>query len=182
MYMLNLLFDPEVTTGRFAASHGRNLLNEQSRVWLRVDVTDPEECRELDPESPELEWRAMGGEGSLLVHAAARPFIAVRIAPVRPIGGDDVLHATITFGREMRALQPYASPFTSNDDPSGPVSAVFDFHNLSRRNREGGWYLPLKPIAHVPECTYSLHRYEFAVGVRYGDRSYGHDPQMDVTL
>jgi hypothetical protein len=185
MYLLNLLFDPADPSGRFAKCRCTDPLS-QSGVWLQLEGSDPANHRAFDPEARDVVWKTIGGDGELLIRrgTGSPPFVAVRIAPVSAPESRPVLRAVVTFGREPRAAQHFASPFTMDNTPTGPVCAVFDFADSTLPSGRVGWYFPLKPIALAPSVASCVDRYEFTVGAIYqdGQSTYGLDPQMDVTL
>lgn len=197
MFLLNLMFDA-TTTGRFSdddPTQTNPLL--RSKVWLQLtggadpsNVSDPA----FNPESlpAGLSWTPLSSDGSLLASArtppfsgaTVPPFLAVRVAPVSPYSADTDFHVAIIFGREPRAIQPFASPFTLNNAAGGSSCAIFDYGDLTVPSGQTGLYLPLRPIANAPAGPSMSHHYEFQVGLIVDDGAftYGHDPEMDVGM
>jgi len=141
-------------------------------------------------------WKELGQDGSILLGKLSLNggHIGVRIAPTSSAGPlAATLRTTVVFGREPRAYQPYASPFTLNWGTSNLVCTVFStvaYATGSRTdfpppNSGSAWFTDLGPIANAPlESSGPLSQhYDFTVGasVNGGAVTYGHDPEMDVT-
>jgi hypothetical protein len=196
VYLLNLMFDVTETDGRFSSddpSQTNPLL--RSKVWLQLTGgADPSNVSmtTFNPESlaSGLSWTPLSSDGSLLTSAGTPPFsgatvppvLAVRIAPVSALAA--ALHVAVIFGREPRSIQPFASPFTLDDTPSGATCAVFDYGDLAIPTGQTGLYLPLRPIANKPSGTSVSHHYEFEIGLIVNDGvfTFGHDPEVDVSM
>jgi hypothetical protein len=185
MFLFNLLFDPNDLSGQFVKTQDCENPLKQSRVWLELEGPDPGDPRDFNPEAEGIVWNSLGAGAAIVISKGnASPFIAMRIAPMTPVDPNAVLHAFVTFGREPRAPQHFASPFTRDDIPRSPVKAVFNFEDSPTIRGENGWFFPLKPITLAPERRGVVHSYEFTVGAIYqgGAATYVYDPQMDVTV
>jgi hypothetical protein len=199
VYMLNLMFDPNQTDGRFAADVKNALPLQRSKVWLELlGGADPTNIASttFNPEqlASGLSWSPVDPDGSLLTSknvapftgATVPPFLAVRIAPVAgaALPANTTFTITVIFGREPRALQPYASPFTLTNTTSGSNCAVFNLGNLTIPSGQSGVYFPLRPITNSPAGKSIAHHYDFQIGliVNNGVYTFGHDPELDVGM
>lgn len=186
MYLLNLLFDPADPSGRFASCPRGAPPLGQSQVWLELVGPDPADPTNFNPEDRGVRWKVLGKDDAIRISrgSGAPPFVAVRIAPLAGGNPTATLQAVATFGREPRAPQHSASPFTLDDTPAGGVCAVFNLADATIPAGQCGWYFPLKPISIAPDNPAETHKYEFTIGAIYGDgaATFGHDPQMDVSL
>jgi hypothetical protein len=199
MYLLNLMFDPDQTDGRFAPDVTTAPALQRSKVWLELQGgADPSgvSSATFNPETlpSGLSWAVVDPDGSLLTSksdppfsgATVPPFLAVRIAPVptTTIPADTTFTITVIFGREPRAQQPYASPFTLDNTTTGANCAVFNLGGLTIPSGQSGVYFPLRPIANAPASQSISHHYEFEIGLIVDDGVYtfGHDPELDVGM
>lgn len=185
MYLLNLLFDPADTSGQFASTPNATGPLCQSKVWLELVGPDPTDYTNFNPEDPSVSWNVLGRDTSIVIHrgTGSPPFIAVRFAPVTAVDPSSVLQAVVAFGREPRAPQRFASPFTMDNTPRGAICTVFSLQDSTAPAGQIGWYFPLRPIVLAPADNNTQDRYEFTIGAIFDDgvTSYGRDPQMDVS-
>jgi hypothetical protein len=179
MFLLNLLFDPADLSGQFVPRQAGAAPLNQSKVWLQLVGPDPADPTDFNPEDPTVSWTVVGRDDAILISRghAAPPFVAVRVAPLSAIDPASLLQAAVTFGRKP-------GPFTTDGTATAPVAAVFTFPDATVPTGQIGWYFPLNPLVAAPANPGMLHRYEFTVGaiLNDGDSTYGHDPEMDVSL
>jgi len=204
MYMLNLIFDPTQTDGRFVNYNQQSPNSDplqNSKVWLQlqgggVADLDPQALNPQSLTSP-YSWSLFGPDGSLHVsksqapssnpNATVPPFFAVRVGLIAggSLPGGTAYTLTVIFGRQPRATQPFPSPFTQDDTSTGRSCNVFSQSgSILSGTGQPQIYFPLKPIANAPGSSGITHNYEFEVGLVLGSPTltFAHDPELDVSM
>jgi hypothetical protein len=201
MFMLNLLFNPAATNGRFNAAPPKSgpalPALSQSKTWL--SLPDPPNFSTFEPENPNNNWVVVGRDTSLLVSkSAGTANIAVRLAidpsVQMPSPAPGIRWGTL-FGRSSQPQQEQSSPFVFPGttmpsplfyEPYLP-SGSNPYLPLPSYNGCRGWFFLMSAVAIGPTEPNTTYNFQFIVtalvslvSVPGGVASYSHDPEMDV--